>query len=130
VLVAPPGEDRWFAILDGGPAAGYTTEELLDDFPPDGLDVECGVAERVVEAFGKPWETIGPSTAWAMLMLLDSMPPDFGVEFMRWTPAEIRVLREEHVVGGATSFTQAIRCLHKYRFTSQLDIRPPLRGAP
>jgi hypothetical protein len=129
VLVAPLGEDRWFAVLDGGPAAGYTTEEVIDDFPPDGLEADLGVAERACAAFGLPWGAIAPNTSWAMLALLDGAPPDFGIEFMRWSPAEIRVLRERHVAGGAGSFTEAIRCLHRYRFASQLDILPPRPGA-
>lgn len=129
LFVAPRSEDRWFAVVDAAPLDDGDIDRLLDELPPDDVSTELDldVAERAIAAFGMEWAAITGPVSHAMTGLLLTAPAGFGTEFMRWEPEELRHMRERNVAGGHASFVEAIRCLHRYRFASSLDIRPPLR---
>jgi hypothetical protein len=104
----------------------------FEEFLPSILEVmeaggDAGVCARAVAGFGIPWRKLTPVAGWAQTRMLEEAPADFALELLRWSPDDIRGLRERWVCGGHESFVRAIRTIGTYRGTGLWDRRVPLK---
>ncbi len=119
----------WFAFVDAERHSAVPFEEFL----PTIIEVmdaggDAGVCARAIAGFGIPWGRLSPPVVWAQTRFLETAPADFGRELLRWSPEDIRDLRERWVCGGQESFVRALRCVGVYRRSGEWDRAVPLKG--